>query len=130
MRLRLREERGNIYVEAIIAVAVLAVGLLPVLGGWSVSAGARVQTARQNTALALARAYLEPVHGYGADTWERMPASVTLQDPANTGFTITRTAAVRPDQAGLKDVTVTVAWADAKGKVQSVALATSVARRP
>jgi hypothetical protein len=130
MRSRFADERGNIYVEALIAVAVLAVGLLPIFGGWSLSAGARVQTSRQNAALAVARAYIEPLHGYSAAAWEAIPASTTLQDPANPGFTITRTAAVRPDQAGLKDVTVTVAWVDARGRVQSVALATAVARRP
>ncbi|MDF2629359.1 MAG: hypothetical protein K0R39_3190 [Symbiobacteriaceae bacterium] len=124
------DERGNIYVEALIAVAVLAVGLMPIFGGWSLSAGARAQTARQNAALAVARAHMEPLHRYSALAWDEMPPQVTLQDPANPGFTITRTAAPRSGQAGLKDVTVTVAWVDARGKAQSVALATAVARRP
>lgn len=130
MRSRLADERGNIYVEALIAAAVLALGLLPIFGGWSLSANAQVQTARQNTALAVARSYLEPLHGYSAAAWDAIPATVTMQDPANPGFTITRTAAVRPEQGTLKDVTVTVAWVDARGRAQSVALATAVARRP
>ncbi|HWI65520.1 MAG TPA: hypothetical protein VNT75_27125 [Symbiobacteriaceae bacterium] len=126
----LREERGNIYVEALIAVAILGLGLLPVFGGWSLTARARDQVGSRTAALALARSYLEPLHAVTAETWNSLPASQSMTDAANPGYTIVRTVQSRPDLAGAKDVTVTVTWKDRAGKDQSVVLATSVARRP
>jgi len=123
----MRDERGNIYVEALIAVAVLAIGLLPIFGGWSLTAGAQAQTGRKNAALAVARGYIEPLHALSHDTWSQ---PLNLGPLTDSGFTVTRTASVRPDLEGLKDVTVTVAWVDQKGTAQSVTLATAIARRP
>lgn len=125
MRFHFRDERGNIYIEAVIAVAVLAIGLLPVFGGWSLTAGAQEQTGRRNKAVAIARSYIEPLHALNSTAWE----SIDL-NAQNEGFTIARTAALRPDNAGLKDVWVTVSWTDRKGLTQTVNLVTAVARRP
>ena len=126
----MRDERGNIYVEALIAVAVLALGLIPIFGGWSVTAGAQHQTGRKNEALSIARANIEPLHMLGGTAWDSLPASQSIPNPADPGYTIVRSVAPRADQTGLKDVTVTVTWVDQKGSTQSVALTTAVARRP
>lgn len=127
----MRDERGNIYVEVLIAVAVLTIGLIPIFGGWSLTAGAQGQTGQKNTALALARANIEPLHALSGTAWDALPASQPIAPPAaSPGYSITRTVAPRAGQTGLKDVTVTVTWVDQKGKSQSIALTTAVARRP
>ncbi|HYF91773.1 MAG TPA: hypothetical protein VD969_05975 [Symbiobacteriaceae bacterium] len=126
----MREERGSIYVEALIAVAIMALGLIPIFGGWSLTAGAQIETGQKNAALAIARAHIEPLHALAGEDWDGLPANETISDPAHPDYEILQTAVARPDQAGLKDVTITVSWTDRRGATQSVTLATAVARRP
>jgi Tfp pilus assembly protein PilV len=120
-----RDERGSIYVEAVIAAAVLAVGLLPVFGGWTMVSRAQDQTGRTNQALAIARGYTEKLHALSGAAWDALPPAPF----PDSGYTVTETAVPRTGATGLKDVTVTVSWTDGKGQSHAVTLATSVARR-
>lgn len=122
-------ERGSIYAEALVSVAILAVALLPVFGGFLLGPRVQDETGRRNVALAIARGRLERLHALSGDAWDALPGETSGPDPDNPAYTVTLRTEPRDGVDGLKDVTVAVQWVDGRQRPQSVSLATAVSRR-
>lgn len=134
MARRIADDRGALYVEALIAAAILAIALIPLIGVFSLTPKAQQDSARQITALNLARQELEALHARGpAAAGGGYQETVELN-----GVTYTVDVKVAPweepegeeEEPLLYDITATVTWTDASGGIHQVTLASAVARRP
>lgn len=123
MQVKGQSQRGSIYVEALVAVAILALALIPLLGAFAISPAAQKQAGQHGIALNIARERLESLHT-PHPTW---PAPTEVVNQGGAEYQVVTSSAERT--AGLQDVTITVSWTDGKGNRQHVTLATSVARR-
>lgn len=123
------DERGSIYLEALVATALLALALLPVYGIFGVVPAADRHASRHLTALNLARSELEWANGLDAAGWTALAGDPAPRPASQPGYEISRSVQARPAPLALKDVTVTVTWADHRGRRQSLSLSTAVARR-
>jgi|GEM_PF-1807460 len=125
------DEQGSLFLEILAAMAIVTIGLIPVIVGFELSPASLDQAGKQMVALNLARARIEPLHAQGA--WATIPGPATADppNPAYPGYTVSVGSQTRTGlPADLKDVTVTVSWSDVKGIAHAVRLTTSVARRP
>jgi Tfp pilus assembly protein PilV len=129
---RQRRPRGITLVEALVAFAIMAVGLLALIRG---QAGLRLEadvTRQRAEAVRIAQEDLERLRGYA--TLSEFDASVVAAGPAavqaldaNTSYTLTRSA--EEDAAsGARLVSVTVEWTDRRGQGQSLTLRSLIAR--
>jgi Tfp pilus assembly protein PilV len=124
--------RGITLVEALVAFAIMAVGLLGLIRA---QAGLRLEadvTRQRAEAVRVAQEDLERLRAYA--TTEEFDASVVATGPtevstldANTTYTLTR---VVDDAAApaARLVSVTVAWTDRRGQSQSLTLRTLIGR--
>lgn len=128
----LRDERGSLYVEAIVAIAIIAVAIMPILAGYVATGRSQEAAGERQVALNLARARLEQLQASARGAWATEVVSRPAQpEPAPYNrYTISQTVALRAGLPDLKDVTVTVTWTDRFGSATSVTLSTSLARRP
>lgn len=124
MARRLRSEAGSIYVEALVAMAILSIALIPIFGAFVITPAAQQQAGRRMEALNVARGELERLHSLPGDEWEQL-TTATLATPG--GFTLYRE--VSPPEQGLRQIQVRVTWQSPKGGEQQVTLATAIARR-
>jgi Tfp pilus assembly protein PilV len=133
--------RGVSLIEALVALAVMAFGILGVVGVQS--------TLRQNADVSRQRAEAVRIAQEAIENWRAFTALPTTPgqtayadivsgaavsvDPAiaNTSFTVTRTVADAqasdPVEPRLRNLVVDVAWADRTGQTQHVVLNTSIA---
>lgn len=127
-----RDQRGSIYVEALVAIAILAIALIPLIGTWFVTPGAQAQAGQQMVAMNLARAKLEAAHALTPTEWDSLASSSEVVERSGLPYTIV-SEVTSPTDAGLnahlKHLRVVVSWTNARGTVQQVVLTTSVARR-
>lgn len=128
MAARFRQEEGNLYVEALVALAILSLALIPLLGSFLVTPGAHRQAELQTAALNLARARLESLHALTPRGWDDLASDHDYDEVGGQAFEIALEV-TQPEEA-LKQVLVTVSWLDPKGRPGEVSLATAVARRP
>ncbi|HMC16374.1 MAG TPA: hypothetical protein VKI18_12125, partial [Albitalea sp.] len=129
MHRRLR--RGASLLEALIAFAVLSLGLL---GMVRLQSHLRLEAdiARQRSeAVRLAQQDIETLRGFAAlaaaanqRSYAGITSAVQATDVTNTHYDVTRGIA---DNTGHKTVSVTAAWSDRTGKPQSVALESLIA---
>lgn len=139
--LRRRAERGVSLVEAIVAMAVMAFGMLGMIGLQSTLRG-NSDTARQRAeALKLAQNFLESSRNFSViavplppasaasafDSIASAPATDVNLDAGNTTFTVTHTVidseSTAPTQPRTKTLQVRVSWTDREGIEQQVQLA-------
>lgn len=130
MRRLWQEQRGNIYIEALVAVAILVVALAPILGGFAMTPAVQEQSGRRLAALNIARGRLESLHALSGPAWDGLDTTAPAPDPRSPDYAVRLTVTPRPGLTDLKDVTVTVGWADNRGRSHTLDLTTSVARRP
>lgn len=128
MRLR-TDMTGGIYIEALVAIAVLAIALVPILGTFAITPAAQRQAGKYTVAVNIARGRLEALHGLTGAEWESLSDIIQAVEVEGQVYTID-TDVDSPREEGLRDVRVTVRWVDAKGAPARLTLATSVARRP
>jgi Tfp pilus assembly protein PilV len=127
---RLRAESGSIYLEALIAIAVLSLALLPLIGAFIITPAAHRQAGQQMAALNLARGRLESLHALSGDSWDDLDEETTIEAVDGQEYTVHLVVEPeRPDQEGLRHVRVVVTWTG-RGQERRVSLATAVARRP
>ena len=127
---RFREEiRGGIYIEALVAIAVLTIALVPIIGAFAITPAAQRQAGKHIAAVNLARGRLEALHAISGEEFDALidlSEAVTLDGQPYQILTDVD----EPREAGLRDVRVTVFWTDSKGAEARLMLGTSVARRP
>lgn len=129
---RRRRLRGITLVEALVAFAVMAVGMLALIRA---QASLRLEadvTRQRAEAVRIAQEDLERLRGYA--TTSEFDASVVAAGPAavqaldaNTSYTLTRSADADA-ASGARLVSVTVAWTDRRGQAQSLTLRSLIAR--
>lgn len=123
---------GGVYVEALVAVAILAIALVPIIGSYAVTPAAQRQAAGYVAAMNIARGRLEELHSLpptGPDSWESLVSGTTTVQRDQQTYTVITTVDP-PRTPNLKDVRVTVRWTDPRGITAEITLGTSVARRP
>lgn len=125
---RVSGERGSIYIEALLAVAIMAVALIPIFSSFGLGPASEEQAARQIAALNIARAKLESLHTLSQEEWTYL-ADTSAPDTADPAYTVSLKVTEPDPKLELKDVIVTVSWSDHRGRPESVQLTTSVARR-
>lgn len=121
---RVNDESGLTLVEVVVAVALLAVVLTPMLRGFVVAGQSVPESARRARALALARSTLDEVTA--RPLWTDIAGSAPAPHPLDAAFSVSTTVTERLPY--LKDVVVTVKWQEAGG-VRKVDLFTAVSRR-
>lgn len=143
MRTPIRTSRGGSLVEALVALAVLALGAAATIGlQGELRVGADVARQRAE-AVRLAQEVIEAARAFDAltpATGRTAYADLVTATPAtiagetrNTSFTLTRTVAdgaAPPSSPRLKTLAVDVAWHDRRGEPHAVALRTAVAAIP
>jgi len=116
---RLRSERGSVYLEALIALAILALALIPIFTTFIVTPVSQRDAGDRMAALNLARAQLETLKLYSPEDWEWM-------DGVETVGGVEYAIAVDPPEEtgveGLYAARVTVSWSGG-----SVRLTTQIA---
>lgn len=137
VRSRAEGQRGAAFVEAVIAMAIIAITITPLITLFMTSGGAMGDSEEYLGGLNVARSYLERWQGLDFDTLAagRPTEEVDVQ---GTVYTVTTVVAPRPNENGpnpptrvqLLDVKVTVTW-EARGNIgqRTIALSTSVAKR-
>lgn len=111
------------------AIAILAIALVPIVGSYAVTPGAQRQAAGYAQAMNIARERLEELHSLSAAGWDSLSSSSTsIQRDAQSYSVSTRVEAPRTDN--LRDVWVTVRWTDPRGRTEEITLGTSIGRRP
>lgn len=124
-----RIQAGGVYVEAVVAIAILAIALVPIIGSYAITPAAQRQAAGYSAAMNIARGRLEELHGLPPASWDSLTTSTVTVTRDQQSYTVT-TAVDPPRTSNLRDVRVTVRWTDPKGIAGEITLGTSVARRP
>lgn len=126
-------QKGFSLLETLVAVVVVAVGLLAVASLQSNLVGKSADNKAKAEAMAIAQARIDDFRNYtialsGEAAFDTLFAAVTDANPtvvpgANADFTRTDTIAT----AGItKDIDVKVAWTDRRGNTQNVVMSTSL----
>lgn len=123
------QQQGGIYVEALVAIAILAVALVPILGTYALTPAAQRQASGYSGAVNIARGRLEALHALTPAEWDSLSNQTNQVTLDGQAYTVIR-AVDQPRQEGLRDVRVTVRWTDPKGVTAEITLATSIVRRP
>lgn len=132
----LRSSDGFTLVEAIVAVAILAICLIPMIGSYITAAATQNEAVHRLQALNVARAEVEELEqaGYAgaASGSHPFPTPAGTTDWPLSGYTVDVTVDPHAGRSNLKDVTVQVSWSDAldNSLIRSVTLHTSLAARP
>lgn len=144
---RLRTDtQGGIYLEALVALAILAIALVPMIGAFAATPTAQQESGEYLTAMNVARERLEELHDLSGAQWDALQDRSSSTEINGVRYSWDRTVTRRPQpppqvegeepEEGdpladlLLDVSVTVTWTDRTGDERQVTLATSVARRP
>lgn len=137
---RTHSARGVSLIEAVVALAVMATGLLGIVGVQS-SLRANSDIAKQRAeGVRLAQERIEELRGFSdmagaGPSYVGIVSSVDISTPAQANTTFTRTTTVTPMQVGVPDlqavpraksVSVNVSWPDRTGQTQSVTLHAAV----
>ena len=130
---------GFSLVEALVAVAILAIVSAPILGAFLVARAAQAESTGRVTAQSLARYVLEQTQQQAFDNYDSVPTGTVTNTTAKPGYTLTRVVACAqtyddpadsdPAFCVLKTVDVTVEWTGAKQRQLSHRIATSLERR-
>jgi Tfp pilus assembly protein PilV len=135
-----RQPRGVSLIEAVVALAVMATGLLGIAGVQS-TLRANSDIAKQRAeAVRLAQERIEDLRYFRdmtgtAPSYVGITSTVDTTTPARSNTTFTRTTTVTPMQPGAPDlqavpraksVSVTVSWPDRTGQTQQVTLYAAV----
>lgn len=125
-------QRGFTLVEALVALVVMAFGMLA-LAGMQLSLSRNADVAKQRTeAMRLAQERVERMRSFtglstGTINWNGLDALGTETVTTNATYTIT-SAMTGDDGDAMRPVNVNVAWTDRANEPQSVALATVISR--
>lgn len=102
-----RRSDGGIYVEALVAIAILAIALVPIIGSYGVTPAAQRQAGAYVAATNIARGRLETLHGLSGSDWDNLASLTEEVSVDGQRYTVVRT--VKPARAdGLRDVLITV----------------------
>lgn len=123
------EMTGGIYIEALVAMAVLTIALVPIMGAFAITPAAQRQAGRYVVAVNLARGRLEALHALPGAEWESLSDRTETVIQEGQAYRV-ETDVDAPRQEGLRDVRVTIRWTDGKGADARLTLGTSLARRP
>jgi len=115
----LRSERGSVYLEALIALAILTLALLPVLTTYTVFPASQRDAGDRLAALNLARAQLEMLREYPPAEWDGLDR---VESVGGVEYTIAVEPAGETDVEGLYTARVVVTWPDGR-----VSLTTQIA---
>lgn len=127
---RLRSElAGGIYIEALVAIAVLSIALVPIIGAFAITPAAQRQAGRYVVAVNIARGRMEALHALPGTQWESLSDMTETVTQEGQAYTV-ETDVDAPRADGLRDVRVTIRWTDGKGADARLTLGTSVTRRP
>ncbi|HSV69764.1 MAG TPA: prepilin-type N-terminal cleavage/methylation domain-containing protein [Methylibium sp.] len=131
--LRPRSQRGFTIIEALIALLVMAFGMLS-LAGMQVMLSRNGDFAKQRAeALRLAQDRLERLRafdgvGSGTIDWNNLPvAAETFNGNTNATFTVTGALAGATTDA-MRPLTITVAWTDRTGTAQTLVLPSVISK--
>lgn len=126
---QLRGERGGIYLEALVALAILALAVIPILGAYLITPAAERHAGDEMTALNLARGTVESLKSIPPEYWAS--AGTATETVNGVEYAIVVAPYEQPDPSiPLYTARVRVYWYDAKGGTQSVTLATQIAGVP
>lgn len=134
MNTRLHTQRGFTLLEALIALVVMAFGMLA-LAGMQITLSRSGDVAKQRTeAVRLAQRQIDELRAYTSIAvaashpiaWDGLAGSTTTAT-TNASYTIT-TAFASTASAPMRPVSVTVSWADRAGELQTVALSSVIAQ--
>ncbi|MDP2008239.1 MAG: hypothetical protein Q8K45_21415 [Rubrivivax sp.] len=139
-------QRGVSLIEAVVALGVMAFGMLALVGVQATLRGSGDLSRQRSEAVRIAQETMENYRGYAAlagtsgeiDFAEIVTITRTAVDPADTAlegrlsttFSSTITAPVLTNSAAMKPVAVTIDWQDRNGQFQSVELRSLVAGVP
>jgi type IV pilus modification protein PilV len=129
---RLHRQRGFTLIEALIALVVMAFGMLA-LASMQASVSYSGDLSKQRTeATRLAQARIEAMRSFtgissGTTNWDGLDASYSATATTNATYTVTSSMA-GADADPLRAAQVTVAWIDRQGTPQSIALSTVLSR--
>ena len=140
-------QRGVSLIEAVVAMGVMAFGILAVVGVQATLRGSGDLARQRTEAMRIAQEQMEEYRGYaaleagasgGVDFEEIDPDPRTAVDTSgmaldgrlNTTFYATVTAPTYANSAAMKPVAVTVDWTDRSGLFQSVELRSVIAGVP
>ena len=104
----MREDRGFLLLELLVALAVLLVVLVPMLGLLAMAAEAQERARRHTAAVFLARETMETMRSQGY--YRAVSAAVELSTEKGKFLTTVNVSAAVPGFTGLKKIVVTVAW--------------------
>jgi Tfp pilus assembly protein PilV len=146
MMCRQSRQRGVSLIEAIVALGVMAFGMLALVGVQATLRGSGDLARQRTEAMRIAQETMESYRAYNAlagttgqldfseiTTVARTAVVVTgttLQDRINTTFYTTITAPTVTNTAAMKPVAVTVDWSDRSGQFQAVELRSLIAGVP
>jgi prepilin-type N-terminal cleavage/methylation domain-containing protein len=125
-------QRGFTVIEALIALAVMAFGMLA-LSGMQTSLSRNADVAKQRSeAVRLAQARIENMRSFtgistGAINWNGLDALANDSSTTNTTYTIASTMG-GVDTDSLRTVNVTVSWNDRTGAAQSVSMSSVISQ--
>ena len=105
--LRLRSARGGIYLEALIALAILALALIPILTTFIITPASQRNAGDRLAALNLARAQLELLREYPPEEWDGMDH---VEVVSGVEYTIAVDPPGETDVEGLYTARVVVSW--------------------
>jgi prepilin-type N-terminal cleavage/methylation domain-containing protein len=129
---RSARQRGFTVIEALIALAVMAFGMLA-LSGMQTSLSRNADVAKQRTeAVRLAQARIENMRSFtgistGAVNWNGLDSLANATSTTNTTYTVASTMG-GVDTDALRTVNVTVSWTDRTGAAQSVSMSSVISQ--
>jgi len=140
MRVMCRDETGLSMVEALVAMAILAIVSAPILSAFMVARAAQAEATGRTIAQSLARATLEQTQQDAFSNFDNVAEGTTVDTTTDPGYTITKTVtcnrtynntAVTPNVTicVLKTVDVAVTWTGAKQRQLNHRIATRLERR-
>ena len=131
-----RRQEGLSMVEALVALAILAIVSAPILGAFMVARAAQAESTNRAIAQGLARDALEQVQQTAFTSFDTLTVGSTADTTTRPGYTITTviTNDMVQSVSGtptvvLKQVTVTVTWIGTKQRQLAHRIATKLERR-
>lgn len=122
MTARPRNDRGFTLISVLIAITMLAIGLMALARTQSLLTRTQAATARRAAALAIAQDYLEELRSRDSALATESAVAVDEYGDALAGGSYRRSAMVSDDSPTLKRVTVQVDYPGAPGPVELVTL--------